>query len=128
MTFLRPIAGDALSIICARVLIFVGGTGHPYFTTDTASALRAKEIGAEVYLKATKVAGVFSEDPLKNPKAKKFERLTYSEALIQNLQVMDATALALCRENKLPIYVFNLFEKDALKNAICQQKGGTLVT
>jgi uridylate kinase len=111
-----------------RVLIFVGGMGHPYFTTDTAAALRASEIGAEVFLKATNVSGIYSDDPKKNPAAKKIERLTYSEALIKNLKVMDATAFALCLANKLPIYVFKLFEKGALKNAVCEQKGGTLVS
>lgn len=110
-----------------RILIFTGGTGHPYFTTDTAAALRAKEINAEIFLKATKVSGVFSEDPRKNASAQKFDTLSYDEALVKNLKVMDATALALCRENKLPIYVFNLFEPGALKNAVCEQKGGTLV-
>lgn len=111
-----------------RVLIFVGGTGHPYFTTDTAAALRASEIGADVLLKATKVAGIYDSDPHKNPHAKKYDRLTYSEALIHRLKVMDATAFALCRENHLPIYVFNLFDEQALMNAVCQQKSGTLVT
>lgn len=112
----------------SRIVIFVGGLGHPYFTTDTAAALRANEIGAEVFLKATKVDGVYSDDPKKNPLAKKIDHLTYSEALIQNVKVMDATAFTLCRENNLPIYVFNLFEKGALKNAIYGQKGGTLVS
>lgn len=111
-----------------RVLIFVGGTSHPYFTTDTAAALRASEIHADILLKATKVSGIYDADPRKHPKAKKYDRLTYSDALVQNLRVMDGTAFALCRENRLPIYVFNLFEKDALINAVCKQDGGTLVT
>ncbi len=111
-----------------RVLILVGGMGQPYFTTDTAAALRAIEIGADVLLKATKVSGVYNADPHKNPGAQKIDRLTYREALIQNLKVMDATAFTLCHENNLPIYIFNLFEKEALKKAVCEQKSGTLVS
>ena len=111
-----------------KIIIFVGGTGNPYFTTDTAAALRATEIGAEIVIKATKVDGVYSDDPKKNPDAKKYEHVTYLEALSQQLNVMDATAIALCRENKIPIYVFNIFQKGALLKAICQGKGGTLVT
>jgi uridylate kinase len=111
-----------------KVLILVGGTGRPYFTTDTAAALCANELGAEALLKATKVDGIYDKDPLKFKEAKKFTRLTYSEALVQDLKVMDATAFALCKENKLPIYVFNLFKKGALKNAVCEQTEGTLVT
>ncbi|HSX04519.1 MAG TPA: UMP kinase [Rhabdochlamydiaceae bacterium] len=120
---------DALSAFDqGRVLIFVGGTGNPYFTTDTAAALRASEMGAEVVLKATKVDGVYSDDPHKNSKAEKYEQLSFAEALSKNLKVMDATALALCQENKIPIYVFNLFEKNSLLNAVCERKGGSLVT
>lgn len=111
-----------------QIVIFVGGTGNPYFTTDTAAALRATEIQAEIVMKATKVDGVYSDDPKKNPSAKKYDHLTYLDALAQQLNVMDATAIALCRENKIPIYVFNLFQKGALLNAVCQGKGGTLVT
>lgn len=111
-----------------KIVIFVGGTGNPYFTTDTAAALRATEIQAEIVMKATKVDGVYSDDPKKNPSAKKYERVTYLDALAQQLNVMDATAIALCRENKIPIYVFNLFQKGSLLSAICQGKGGTLVT
>lgn len=111
-----------------RVVIFVGGTSNPYFTTDTAAALRASEVRAEILLKATKVSGIYDEDPIKNPKAKKFHSLTFSDALAKNLQVMDATALALCRENKIPVYVFNLFEDRALFRAVTEIKGGTLVT
>lgn len=110
-----------------KVLILVGGTGRPYFTTDTAAALCASELGAEVLLKATKVDGIYDKDPLKSKDAKKFQRLTYSEALLQDLKVMDATAFALCKENRLPIYVFNLFKPGALKNAVCEQTEGTLV-
>ncbi len=110
------------------VVIFVGGTGNPYFTTDTAAALRASEIDAEVLLKATKVDGIYSDDPHKNPKAVKFTSLSYEDVLTKNLKVMDATAIALCRENKIPIHVFNLFEKGAMLKAVCEKKGGTLVT
>lgn len=110
------------------VLIFVGGTGNPYFTTDSAAALRALEIRAEVLLKATtKVDGVYDKDPLKHPDAKKFERLSYSEVLAQNLQVMDGAAVALCRENRIPIRVFNVFSDRALMKAVCDQSAGTLV-
>lgn len=111
-----------------KIVIFVGGTGNPYFTTDTAAALRASELKAEVLLKATKVDGVYSDDPQKNPKAVKYETLTYNEALTKNLRVMDATALALCRENTIPIYVFNLFEKGSLLKAVREKKGGSLVS
>lgn len=110
-----------------KIVIFVGGTGNPYFTTDTAAALRASEMGAEIVLKATKVDGVYNDDPMKNPKAKRYEKLTFSEALSKNLKVMDATALALCQENDIPIYVFNLFEKGSLLKAVCEKTGGSLV-
>ncbi|HEY2810059.1 MAG TPA: UMP kinase [Rhabdochlamydiaceae bacterium] len=109
-------------------VIFVGGTGNPYFTTDSAAALRASEINAEIVLKATKVDGVYSDDPVKNPKAVKYMRLTYSEALDKKLRVMDATAIALCRENEIPICVFNLFEKGSVLKAVCGQSIGSLVT
>lgn len=110
------------------IVIFVGGTGNPYFTTDTAAALRASEIQAEIVLKATKVDGIYDDDPKKNPQAKKYSHVTYSEALTKKLNVMDATAIALCRENEIPIYVFNLFEKSSFSKAVCQNEGGTLVT
>ena len=110
------------------LVIFVGGTGNPYFTTDTAAALRASEINAEVLLKATKVDGIYDKDPLRYPKAKKFPRLSYADVLNQKLNVMDATAIALCRENKIPIHVFNLFKPGALLAAVKQGKGGSLVT
>lgn len=109
------------------IVIFVGGTGNPYFTTDSAAALRACEIKADVVLKATKVDGIFSEDPKKNPKAEKFEQLTYSEVLAKKLNVMDATAIALCRENQIPICIFNLFEQGAMLQAVCGQQKGSLV-
>ncbi|MCK4262017.1 UMP kinase, partial [bacterium] len=94
-----------------RVVILAGGTGNPYFTTDTAAALRATEIGAEVILKATKVDGVYSSDPILNPKAKKFHRLSYIEVIKRKLKVMDSTAISLCMDNSLPIIVFNLKRK-----------------
>ncbi len=109
------------------VVIFVGGTGNPYFTTDTAAALRASEIQAEIVLKATKVDGIYDADPKKNPKAKKYDRVSYAEVLAKQLNVMDATAIALCRENSIPIFVFNLFEKNAFVRAVCENTGGTLV-
>jgi uridylate kinase len=111
-----------------EVVIFVGGTGNPYFTTDTAAALRASEMGSEILFKATKVNGIYSADPKKNPEAKKFPSLSYSDALAKQLNVMDASAIALCRESRIPIYVFNLFEEGALLKALCLQQGGTLVT
>jgi len=109
------------------VLIFVGGTGNPYFTTDSAAALRALEIHAEILLKATKVDGIYDKDPLKYPDAVKFNRVSYSEVLANQLQVMDPTAIALCRENKTPIRVFNVFGAHALKRAVCDEAIGTLV-
>jgi uridylate kinase len=120
--------GHALhSLQKGMIVIFVGGTGNPYFTTDSAAALRASEIQAEILLKATKVDGIFSEDPKKNPTAEKFERLTYSEVLAKKLNVMDATAIALCRENQIPICVFNLFEQSAMLKVVCGQQKGSLV-
>jgi uridylate kinase len=109
-------------------VIFVGGTGNPYFTTDSAAALRASEIDAEILLKATKVDGVYSDDPKKNPHAIKYPQLTYSEVLAKKLNVMDATAIALCRDNAIPICVFNLFEKGSMLKAVCGQSIGSLVT
>jgi uridylate kinase len=110
------------------IVIFVGGTGNPYFTTDTAAALRASEIDADILLKATKVDGIYDKDPLKHKNAVKFDRLTYSDVLNKKLNVMDSTAIALCRENEIPIHVFNLFKKGALLTAVCEKKGGSLVT
>lgn len=111
------------------VLIFVGGTGNPYFTTDSAAALRALEIQAEILFKATKVDGIYNKDPLKYPNAVKFSRVTYSEVLANKLQVMDPTAIALCRENNTPICVFNVFTENALIEAVCNRNGavGTFV-
>ena len=107
------------------VVILAGGTGSPYFTTDTAATLRAIEIGADVFLKATKVDGVYSEDPLTNPNAKKYKNLGYMEALSKNLNVMDATAISLSMENKLPIVVFNLRKKNNISKAIKGNNIGT---
>ncbi|MCG2713142.1 MAG: UMP kinase [Candidatus Omnitrophica bacterium] len=110
-----------------RIIIFAGGTGNPYFTTDTAAALRAIEINAEVILKATKVDGVYSDDPLKNKKAKRFKELTYIEVVNKDLKVMDRTAVTLCMENNLPIVVFNLFRKGNIKKVMQGAPIGTLV-
>ena len=110
-----------------RIVIFAGGTGNPYFTTDTAAALRAIEIGADVILKATNVDGIYSADPKKNPKAKKFKNLTYIDAINRRLRVMDTTALTLCMENKLPIVVFSLKQKENIKRVIWGEPIGTLV-
>jgi uridylate kinase len=110
-----------------RVVIFVAGTGNPYFTTDTAAALKAVEIGADVILKATKVDGVYSEDPLKVKSAKKFDRLKYIDVLKKGLKVMDATAVSLCMDNKLPIIVFNLNKDGNIKRVVLGEKIGTLV-
>ncbi len=110
-----------------RIVIFGAGTGNPFFTTDTAAALRANEIGAEILLKATRVDGVFDSDPLKNPDAKRFTELTYSDALARKLGVMDATAVSLCRENHLPILVFNLTSPGSIIKALQGQPIGTIV-
>jgi len=111
-----------------RVVIFGGGTGNPYFSTDTAAALRANEIGAEVILKATKVDGVYDCDPKKNPGAKRFTEVSYLDALQQRLQVMDSTAFSLCMDNKMPIIVFDFFKPHNLRRAVSGEKVGTLVT
>ncbi len=111
-----------------RIVIFVGGTGNPYFTTDTAAALKAVEVKANVVLKATKVDGVYSADPLKNPDAKRYEKLSYMEILQNRLKIMDSTAISLCMENNIPIVVFNLFKKGNLKKVICGQGKRTIVS
>jgi uridylate kinase len=111
-----------------RVVIFGGGTGNPYFSTDTAAALRAMEIGADVLIKATKVDGVYDCDPKTNPAAVKFDRLTYIDTLNRRLEVMDSTAISLCMENKLPILVLNLWDTLALTRALMGEAVGTLVT
>lgn len=110
-----------------RVVIFGGGTGNPYFSTDTAAALRAMEIDADVVIKATKVDGVYDSDPKLNPNAIKFDHLTYIDTLNMRLEVMDSTAISLCMENKLPILVLNLFDPSALKKSILGEPIGTLV-
>ena len=110
-----------------RVVIFAAGTGNPYFTTDTAAALRAMEIGAHVILKATKVDGVYSSDPMKDPRAKKFPEITFIDVLKKGLKVMDSTAVSLCMDNNLPIVVFNLMGKGNVKKIIEGKKVGTLV-
>jgi len=111
-----------------RVIIFVAGTGNPYFTTDTAAALRAMEINADAILKATKVEGVYSADPLKTKNARKFDRLKYIDVLKKRLKVMDATAISLCMDNKLPIVVFNLNKEGNIKRVILGEKIGTIVS
>jgi uridylate kinase len=110
-----------------RVLIFAGGTGNPFFTTDTAASLRALEIHAEAILKGTKVDGVYDEDPVKSVRAQRFEELTYIEVLRQNLKVMDLTAVSLCMDNEVPIIVFNLTKRGNLKRVILGKKVGTLI-
>lgn len=111
-----------------RVVIFGGGTGNPFFSTDTAAALRANEIGAEVVLKATKVDGIYDSDPKKNPQAKRFDRITYIEALQRQLKVMDSTAFSLCMDNKMPIVVFDFFKPHNMRRVVLGEKVGTLVT
>jgi uridylate kinase len=110
-----------------RVVIFVGGTGNPYFTTDTAAALRAMEINADVVFKATKVDGVYTADPQTDPTAQKFEELSYIEVLSRRLKVMDSTAISLCMDNRFPIVVFNLQEKGQLRRLVLGERVGTLV-
>jgi uridylate kinase len=110
-----------------RVVIFAGGTGNPFFTTDTAAALRAAEIGAEVILKGTMVDGVYSADPRKDNRAKKFEQLSYIDVIKKDLKVMDATAISLCMDNRIPIIVFNITKQNNLKDVILGKKIGTLV-
>jgi uridylate kinase len=111
-----------------RVVIFGGGTGNPYFSTDTAAALRGTEIGAEVILKATKVDGVYDCDPKKHPHAKRFSRITYLEALQKQLKVMDSTAFSLCMDNKMPIIVFDLFRPHNFRRVVMGEEVGTIVT
>ena len=110
-----------------KVVIFGAGTGNPFFTTDTAAALRGSEIGAEIVLKATKVDGIYSADPKKYPAATRFNRISFDEAINSNLAVMDATAFALCRDQKLPINVFSIFKAGALKRVVMGEDEGTLV-
>jgi uridylate kinase len=111
-----------------RIVIFAAGTGNPFFTTDTAAALRGMEMGVDIVLKATKVDGVYTADPVKDPTAQRYERLSFDEAIVNNLKVMDATALTLCRDQNLPIGVFSIFKPGALMRMVCGQPEGTLVT
>jgi len=110
-----------------RVVIFAAGTGNPYFTTDTAATLRAVEIKAEIILKATKVDGVFDRDPVQFPDATMYDKISYTEVLTNNLKVMDATAISLCRDNGLPLNVFNLQKAGNIKRVICGENVGTIV-
>ncbi|NIP38801.1 MAG: UMP kinase [Candidatus Dadabacteria bacterium] len=110
-----------------RVVIFAAGTGNPFFTTDTAATLRAREIGADVILKATKVDGIYDKDPMKHKGAKKFDQLTYMDVLQKDLKVMDATAISLCREGKIPIIVFNMFENGNIYRIIMGEEIGSVV-
>ncbi len=111
----------------SKVVVFAAGTGNPFFTTDTAAALRGREMEADIVLKATKVDGVYTADPKLDPTATRYESLTFDEAIIKNLKVMDATALALCRDQKLPIKVFSIFKAGALKRVVMGEDEGTLV-
>ncbi|HMP86939.1 MAG TPA: UMP kinase, partial [Lacibacter sp.] len=111
-----------------RVVIFGAGTGNPYFTTDTAGSLRAIEINADVILKGTRVDGIYTADPEKDPAATKFENITFQECLSKNLRVMDMTAFTLCMENKLPIIVFDMNRPDNLKRVVTGERVGTIVT
>ena len=110
-----------------KVVVFGGGTGNPFFTTDTAAALRGSEIGADIVLKATKVDGIYTADPKKDPTATRFAKISFDEAIGRNLAVMDATAFALCRDQKLPINVFSIFKTGALKRVVMGEDEGTLV-
>jgi uridylate kinase len=111
-----------------RVVIFGGGTGNPYFSTDTAAALRANEIGAEAILKATKVDGIYDSDPKKNPHAKRFSEITYADALTRRLKVMDSTAFSMCMDNKMPIIVFDFFKPHNMRDVVLGKQVGTVVT
>jgi uridylate kinase len=110
-----------------RVAILAGGTGNPFFTTDTCAALRASELEADVVIKATKVEGVYSDDPEKNPNAKLFEKLSYGDVLKKNLRVIDHSAIGLCRDNNIPIIVLNIFKEGNITKAICGEQVGTLI-
>src|SRR5574343_32570 len=110
-----------------KVVIFAAGTGNPFFTTDTAAALRGMEMGADIVLKATKVDGVYTDDPKTNPDATRYENITFDEAIAKNLKVMDATALTLCRDQKMPLAVFSIFKQGALTRVVLGEDEGTLV-
>jgi len=123
------VRGKALRYLNERkVVVFAAGTGNPFFTTDTAAALRGMEMNANIVLKATKVDGIYTSDPLKDKNAQRFQKLTFDEAISKNLQVMDATALTLCRDQKLPINVFSIFKTGALKRVIMGEDEGTSVS
>ena len=111
-----------------RVVIFVAGTGNPYFSTDTTAALRASEIGADIILKATKVDGIYDRDPKMHPDAQRYEQISYNEALTKRLQVMDSTAFSLCMDNKIPILVFDMLQPTNVRDAVLGKRIGTLVT
>ena len=123
--YLRPKALRYLEE--GKIVIFAAGTGNPFFTTDTAAALRGAEIGAQIVLKATKVDGVYTSDPLKDPAAQRYERISFDEAIVRRLKVMDATAFALCREQHLPIKVFSILKEGALARVVRGENEGTLV-
>jgi uridylate kinase len=110
-----------------RVVILAGGTGNPFFTTDTCAALRASELEANLLVKATKVDGVYSEDPAKNPQAQLFENLSYDEVLTRNLRIIDHAAVSLCRDNNIPIIVLNIFKRGNIAKALCGERVGTLI-
>lgn len=112
---------------CARIAILAGGTGNPFFTTDTCAALRASELEADLLIKATKVRGVYNDDPQKNPNAVLFDKLSYDEVLAKNLRIMDHAAISLCRENSIPIIVLNIFEKGNITKALFGEKVGTKI-
>jgi len=111
-----------------RAVIFVAGTGNPFFSTDTAAALRASELDAEILLKATKVDGVYDSDPKKNPKAKRYDKVSYKDALVNRLKVMDSNAFALCMDNQVPILVFDMFKEGNLRGVVLGEKIGTMVS
>jgi uridylate kinase len=110
-----------------KVVIFAAGTGNPFFTTDTAAALRGMEMNVDIVLKATKVDGVYDDDPKRNPGARRYRRLSFDEAIVRNLKVMDATALTLCRDQQMPVSVFSIFKHSALKRVVLGEEEGTLV-
>jgi uridylate kinase len=110
-----------------KIVIFAAGTGNPFFTTDTAAALRGSEMGAEIVLKGTKVDGIYTADPKRDPNAQRYSRISFDEAIARNLRVMDATALTLCRDQKLPISVFSIFKRNALQRVVLGEDEGTLV-
>lgn len=124
-TYTRPRAMHHLK--SGRIVIFAAGTGNPFFTTDTAAALRAVEVGAQIIMKATKVDGIYTEDPVKNPNAKKIERTNHMTVLEKQLKVMDATAISLCMDNRMPILVFQMTKPGNIVKAVCGEEIGTLV-